>query len=233
MVFFNPNELGLGRKANCRRKPFHQACYVTKYGHVGGSPVEAFDDTIHNFNPGDTVAMEADRLDPSKPPVVKFYVFRPDGKLSTNTLFDTSGPKFVPGVCQHCHGTGAGKFVVLDPQAYQYPGVPKDSPHGLDKQQEKFRLINETVAFSHVHAGPYYDFLSSLYPDGAPVGVHKAGSKAIPAPVPGGLAEEGVRLRECRQALVPHLPHVAGSALRVRRPWRQFLPADPSRQRHA
>jgi hypothetical protein len=184
VVFFNPNELGLGRKANCRRKPSHQACYVTKYGHVGGSPVEAFDDTIHNFNPGDTVALEADRVDPGKPPVVKYYVFRPDGKLSTNTLFDTSGPKFVPGVCQHCHGTGPGKFVVLDPQAYQYPGVPKDSPHGLDKQQEKFRLINEAVAFSHVHAGPYYDFLSSLYPNGAPVGVHKPGSKAIPAPVP-------------------------------------------------
>src|SRR3954454_16741763 len=81
VVFFNPNELGLGRKVNCTRAPLHQACYVTKYGTVGGSPVQAFDDTIHSFNPGDTVAMEADRVDLNKPPVGKFYIYGPDGKL--------------------------------------------------------------------------------------------------------------------------------------------------------
>ena len=145
--FYNPNELGLGRKVNCKRSSFRQACYVTKFGHVGGSPVEAFDDTIHNTNPGDTVAMESERFDPNQPPAVKFYIYRPNGALATNTQFDTSGPKYAPAACNHCHG-GAykavqGNFVVLDPHAYQYPGVAANSPHGLDAQQEKFRLMNE------------------------------------------------------------------------------------------
>ncbi len=178
VVFFNPNELGLGRKVNCARRPFHQACYVTKYGTVGGSPFEAFDDTIHGFNPGDTVAMEADRPDTSKPPVGKFYIYGPDGKLRLTTHFDTSGPKYVNASCVHCHG--GGEFVVLDPQSYQYPGVNDDSPFSLAQQQEKFRVLNETVAYAHVHTGKYWDFLNSLYPDG----VHTKGAKAIPAPVP-------------------------------------------------
>ena len=178
-VFYNPNELGLGRKVNCKRTLNHQACYVTKYGHVGGSPFESFDDTIHNFNPGDTVAMEADRV-PPKPSVVRFYIYKPNGKLSRSTLFDTSGPKFVPGVCNHCHG--GNEFVVLDPHAYRYPGVSKDSPHSLDKQQEKFRVLNESVAYAHLgeSGGPYLALLQRLYEDnwGTP------GAKAIPEPIP-------------------------------------------------
>lgn len=187
VVFFNPNDLGLGRKLNCVRSPGRQACYVTKYGHVGGSPFEAFDDTIHGFNPGDTVAMEADRIDPSSPTpktVTKFYIYRPDGKLSLTTVFDTSGPKYVPTPCLHCHG--GGKFVVLDPHSYEFPGVSKNSPFSLDQQQEKFRKINETVAYSHVHTGVYWDFLNSLYPQG----VHTAGAKAIPAPTPPAWREQ-------------------------------------------
>jgi hypothetical protein len=179
VVFYNPNELGLGRKVNCKRRLNHEACYVTKYGHIGGSPFEAFDDTIHNFHPGDTVAMEADRA-PSKPSVVKFYVYKPNGKLSTSTVFDTSGPKFVPGVCKHCHGHN--EFVVIEPHAYQYPGVSKDSPHGLEKQQEKFRLMNEAVAYAHQGKAndPYLELVHSLYLQG----FETPGSKARRAPPP-------------------------------------------------
>ena len=46
VVFYNPNELCLGRRVNCRASSpgglaVHTACYVTKYGHVGGSPLDA------------------------------------------------------------------------------------------------------------------------------------------------------------------------------------------------
>jgi hypothetical protein len=186
VVFYNPNELGLGRKVSCHTHDArYQACYVTKYGEVGGSPVTAFDDTIHNLNPGDTVAMEADRPGTfDKPPLVKYYIYGPDGKLRTNTHFDSGGPKFVPGACQHCHGRPDGKFVALDPQAYQYPGVSKTSPFGLDKQQEKFWKINLIVGTTHLpQADNYITFLSSLYPT-QQFGWYFPGAKAVRAPTP-------------------------------------------------
>lgn len=180
VVFYNPNELGLGRRVNCKRRENHEACYVIKYGSVGGSPVEAFDDTIHNLHPGDTVAMEANHSAQTGKATVTFYIYGPDGNLSPSTHFDSSGPKFVPHACQHCHGRPNGEFVVLDPYAYQYPGVSQKSPHGLDKQQEKFRLINQTVNFAHPTPDNYTTFLSTLYPQS----VHAPGAKAIPAPTP-------------------------------------------------
>jgi len=72
--------------------------------------------------------------------------------------------------------------VVLDPHAYQYPGVSKNSPFGLNKQQEKFRQINNIVAFNHALPEPdnYVDFLKSIYPKD----VTLPGSKAVRAPTP-------------------------------------------------
>jgi hypothetical protein len=188
VVFYNPNEIGLGRRLNCTGNIPHTACYVTKYGHPGGSPQEAFDETVSNVSPGDTVAMV-------RGTDMKFYVYRPDGSLATNTVFDPSGPKYVPYACLHCHGSALydyygyhsfpyGNFVVLDPQAYRYPGARKSDASSLDLQQEKFRRINRLLSFGHPADSPYTKLLQSIYPGQNGLGVYIPGTKAIDSPVP-------------------------------------------------
>jgi hypothetical protein len=201
VVFFNPNEIGLGRRANCHETlaggvlPY-VACYVTKFGHVGGPPDEMLDDTADSLNPGDTVALEFSPGPNAGPRFTKFYVYGPDGKLKTHTAFDPEGDiKHVPNVCLHCHGAsdlgGGGnydnggdrnaRFVTLDPQAYKFPA---SGPYMLDKQQERFREMNAMISYTFHHSGPGWDFMDSLYPQY----VHNPGSKAAPAPLPAAWA---------------------------------------------
>jgi hypothetical protein len=190
VAFFNPNELGLGRRANCKQTggnglPIYVACYVTKFGHVGGSPAEMLDDTIDEYNPGDTVAMEfSPGPNTNGQRITKFYIYGPDGNLKTHTAFDPEGDvKHVPNVCLHCHGGGnPAQFVTLDPHAYQYP---PSGPYTLANQQERFREMNSMIAYTFHHTGPGWDFMDSLYPQ---AGVHTAGAKAFPAPLPAAWA---------------------------------------------
>jgi hypothetical protein len=199
VVFFNPNEIGLGRRVNCRKRTEFSvpvvACYNTKFGEVGGNVDEMLEDTADQIAPGDVVAMEFSFGGLSASRNVKFYIYGPDGKLKTHTAFDTEGSvKFVPNVCLHCHGIGTrqdldpvthAKFVALDPQEYRYQ---TSGPFTLANQQERFRELNEMIAFAVQHTGPPWDLLDAIYPRTASggFGVHTPGTKAIKQPVPAG-----------------------------------------------
>ena len=187
--------MGLDRRTVCRQNGTDPAtasvaCCVVKYGHVGGSVNEALDDTINNYHPGDTVCMGYSPGPAGGDRLVTFYAYRPDGNLSPFTSFDTSGPKYVPEVCMHCHGRikdgkvngsdAGGKLVFFDAPAYQYRGY--SGPHSLAGQQEKFRRMNQMVQLTHHHTGPYVDFINSLYPNG----VNTPGSEAHSPPVLAG-----------------------------------------------
>ena len=112
VVFFNPNEIGLGRRVNCRKTGTSApiiACYNTKFGDVGGNVDEMLEDTADLVGPGDSVAMEFSPGGLSAERNVKYYIYGPDGKLKTKTAFDTEGyVKYVPNVCNHCHNGGTG-----------------------------------------------------------------------------------------------------------------------------
>ena len=193
--FFNPNEIGLGRRANCKRTdiyPYDVACYVTKFGHVGESPDGLLDDTIDHQNPGDTVAMEfSPGPNTNGKRITKFYIFGADGNLKTHTAFDPEGDvKHVPNVCLHCHGNSRkgndnwngdvnGKFVTFDPTEYRYPA---SGAHTLASQQERFREMNAMIAYTFHHDGPGWNLMHAIYP----TDVHTPGSKAIRAAVPPG-----------------------------------------------
>ncbi len=193
VVFFNPNELGLGRRVNCTMTSGGQptvACYNTKFGEVGGNVDEMLHDTADLIAPGDSVAMEFSPggLRPDRN--VKYFIYGPDGKLKTKTAFDTEGyVKYVPNVCNHCHNggiwDGLGRFVALDPHEYQYQS---SGPYTLENQQERFRQLNEMISYALRHTGPAWDLIDSIYPGspGVPLGVHAPGTKARPAPVPEG-----------------------------------------------
>ncbi len=154
VVFFNPNELGLTRRANCKIKsnPGQQnsyACYVTKYGHVGEVPGLSLQDGIAGVAAGDTVAMEYSVTPTSNGErVVQFFIYKPgispaDMPLALDTKFDDDpGKKHVPGVCMHCHGLSKPQFVVFDAHEYEYPPT---GPYTLANQQERIRELNAIV----------------------------------------------------------------------------------------
>lgn len=157
VVFYNPNELGLTRRANCKSHAVngvvHYSCYVTKYGSVGAPHVESLWDGVGGLFPGDTVAMEfSPAPGTGSQRIVKFYIYGPASDpsqqpLKTHTAFDTDGDqKYVPNVCMNCHGYYTPQFVVFDPHQYEYLGIGQNT---LQNLQEPFRQLNRLVWIVH------------------------------------------------------------------------------------
>lgn len=176
--FYNPQEFGLGRRGTCHTRgstveDLEMACCVAKYGHVGGDRIEALHDTISDTHVGDTVCMEYS-AGPGPDRIVKFLAFKSTGELSASTVFDTSGDKFVPEVCGHCHGRTqdwkendgdqGGRFVFFDAPAYEY--AYWDPMWTKAAQEERLRELNRLVKMTHGNTGVYADYIDSLYRDG-------------------------------------------------------------------
>ncbi len=166
--FFNPNEIGLGRRVNCNMMEspdFRIACYVTKFGHVGGSPKHMLEQTIAGHDPGDTVAMEYASGPNGGPRFTKFFIYGPDGMLKQHTAFDTEGDvKYVPNVCAHCHGgyeqSDGYRFNTLDPTLYEFA---KSGPGSREAQEERIRLMNQMISYTFKRQGPYWEQMNTLY----------------------------------------------------------------------
>lgn len=163
VTFFNPNDLGLTRRANCNRYERQGvgqfACYVTKYGKLGESPYESLWDGFAGLNPGDTVAMEFTAPvngDPSDRSV-KFYIYAPgqtpsQQSLKLKTAFDTDGDtKYVPEVCLHCHGLYVPQFAVFDVMEYEWLGVGQSKVENIQEQMREWNSWVDTIA---AHTNP-------------------------------------------------------------------------------
>jgi glucose/arabinose dehydrogenase len=62
-------------------------------------------------NPANTGNLGTVTMDISPEGFTRFYVFAPDGNLSTSAVLDAEGKKFIPELCTSCHGgkyTGPG-----------------------------------------------------------------------------------------------------------------------------
>ena len=189
--FYNHQEFGLGRQTVCKQQgqdPLTAtvACYVTKYGGFDGPKGAALDNAIQHQSPEDTVALEFSPGPGGGQRFVKAYAYKPNGSLSTSTVFDSSGPKFVPEVCMHCHaklgdwalknGDFGGKFVFFDVQSYDFV-AEFGQPFGRAEQQEKFRVMNQMVKLVD-GPGAHSSFIDTIYPGG----VNVPGSTASAAP---------------------------------------------------
>jgi hypothetical protein len=163
--FYNRNELGIGRKLTCRKDSSVLACYLVKYGDPGGPVDESLDDLMNDTNPDDTVAMDWTRSRG-----VRFYVYAPSGQLKYGTHFDLEGEKYVPGVCQGCHG-GLPTFVPVDPTTHLYRNKTE-----RNAASEPIRKINQMI-FNTPGAinDSIRDYITRLYPSG----VATAGAKAV------------------------------------------------------
>jgi hypothetical protein len=98
VAYLNHNDLGFGRRMTIRvdQATNEVFAFVTNYGSA--------DDAAENRSPAATVAMEFTALAGVPEPVVKFFVFAPDRKLTLSANLDGNGEKYVPNLCQNCHG---------------------------------------------------------------------------------------------------------------------------------
>jgi hypothetical protein len=153
-VYLNGADLNFGRSMFVKtRSNGDVASYVQNY------PTLA--DAINNTNLIATVAMEyrAPENDPSAPKFTTFYVFGATGERLTKIDLDGRGEKYVPGLCNVCHGgkpkqggfhgsiatyedqgdTGA-KWIPWDLDTYKFhPSLTRQT------QEAEFKKLNAAV----------------------------------------------------------------------------------------
>ena len=107
--YLNYNDLGFGRDMHIRQAANGDVfAYVTNYGNPDQNLLNA--DYANNqdlAHQGATVCMETTSQAGVAGRVVKFFVYNgggPTAKLINSANLDGFGPKFVPNLCQNCHG---------------------------------------------------------------------------------------------------------------------------------
>lgn len=159
VVYYNRNELGLGRELGCVRftevdrhgaKPSRGiACFVTNYGRGFGEGKPSLDMAVRGDEPRNTVCIIY------RPALgmgyeIQFYVFGPTGHRQEWAQLDTLGPRPHPLVCMNCHGgeydaerhlAVNAHFLPLDPSLVDFTG---DSGPELTRagQEERIRAVN-------------------------------------------------------------------------------------------
>ena len=102
-VYRNAADLGFGRVMSMRvRNDGSVAAYVENYATLDEA-VDAVDTGIRNGLLA-TVAMEYSPGPLGGSPYTKFYTFGPDDERITSIDLDGRGAKFMPGLCNVCHG---------------------------------------------------------------------------------------------------------------------------------
>jgi hypothetical protein len=156
-VYYNENELGLGRELACsvftteRHGLRGQACYVTNYGQNFNDREGALRDAVAGVRVKNTVAI---LYNPELPPgsQVNFWTYGgaeigDDGLAAYSAQLDYMGPRAVPQICTSCHGgtydpetnlVRHGHFLPANvPELRFAPSAP------LAEQMERFRIISE------------------------------------------------------------------------------------------
>src|SRR5262249_44242557 len=112
-IYYNKNELGLGRELGCARfvdgtdedgAPIEGiACFVTNYGPGFRQGQISLQSAIDGTDLRNTVCITyRPAMDPGYE--VQFYVYGPQGKRQEWARLDTLGQRPVPHVCMNCHG---------------------------------------------------------------------------------------------------------------------------------
>lgn len=156
--YINANDLGFTRRMFVRTDPITGiiSSYVENYPSIA--------DAQNQTNLIATVAMEytvapgQDPLDPDAKRFSTFYVFDANGDRDLGADLDGRGFKFVPGLCNTCHGgrpkalvnsvypdngdTGAG-FIPWDLDTYEF----EDNTGAVSRaaQEDQFKIFNLTV----------------------------------------------------------------------------------------
>jgi hypothetical protein len=95
-VYFNANDLSLGRSMHAKQTANSTAYFVSNFPTV--------DDARQGSDLIATVAMDYSPVASGGQPFTKFYVFDNKGNRVNNADLDFNGPKFLPTLCLNCHG---------------------------------------------------------------------------------------------------------------------------------
>ncbi len=198
-IYYNANDLDLGRDMHCKETPPLQvACYVTNYGPKPGDPgfpneTIALNDAIAAANgtaggaPFATVAMEWSMVSPNP----TFYVYDQNGNLAPQAVLDSDGAKAVPQICLPCHGgtfnstshtVSGASFLPFDVFTFGYGS----SPYALNDQQEPFRILNSLVLETQTSPTNSHSAIADLINHMYPAGVTTPLAPAVDTFVPMG-----------------------------------------------
>jgi hypothetical protein len=160
VIYYNKNELGLGRELGCAEFDDGKAsdgtplvgvaCYVSNYGTAFRDVVNSLPLAIAGTHRKNTVCIT---WRPSMPAdyQVQFYTYNGDGLRRESAQLDTLGPRPVPQVCMGCHGGSYdaerhlaknARFLPLDPNVVLWaaPGTPGGVTRAA--QEERIRKLN-------------------------------------------------------------------------------------------
>jgi parallel beta-helix repeat protein len=186
VAYYNQNELGFGRGANCRANGSDVACYVSYHGLAAGGPSDvALEQALAGTSSLPTTAMVYHNAINGSANDITFYIYDASGNLATDFDFGSSGSEFAPQACLACHGgtydsasnsASGASFLPYDPNAFVFSA---ESGYTLADQQENFRILNNLVN-STSPSSAIQNWISGTY--GGNVGV--AGTTASSTYVP-------------------------------------------------
>lgn len=182
--YLNYNDLGSGRDMHFRDLGNgHVAAFVTNYGDFDQDHGDA-DDAASRTDPGATVCMEFAPVEGDSTPIVKFFVYAGNGNgenavLQPGADLDGFGVKYVPNLCNTCHGGDyypddaenpvaaeldmGARFRELDTATYKFPEgriVPDDGEKDRFKQQN----LMIAGAGSGIATDAILDLIAGWYP---------------------------------------------------------------------
>lgn len=184
VIYYNKNELGLGRELGCSefedgvdaagRTLIGVACYVTNYGLSFRDVRRSLKLAAEGTHPKNTVCITyRPSMDPGYE--IQFQVYGPGGSRQDWAQLDTLGPRANPHVCMNCHGgvydeqrhlAKYARFLPMDPNVvvFAHPGDDPATPPGLTRagQEERIRRANH-LALSTPLTPSQQEMLQELY----------------------------------------------------------------------
>lgn len=181
IIYYNKNELGLGRELGCAefddgvdvtgKKLVGIACYVTNYGLAFRDMQRSLRLAADGRHPKNTVCIT---YRPSMEPgyEIQFQVYGPQGNRQDWAQLDTLGPRANPHVCMNCHGgvydeqkhlAKYARFLPMDPSVVVF-AAGAGVPAGLTRagQEERIRRANALALATPLTPGQQ-EMVNELY----------------------------------------------------------------------
>jgi hypothetical protein len=198
-VYYNRNELGLGRQLGCAQfidgydtggaPMLGVACFVTNHGPGFRMEKVALAAAVGNRQVRNTVCITyRPTMDPGYQ--VQFYVYGPKGRRQEWARLDTLGPRPHPQVCMNCHGGGYDSarhlaknahFLPLDPNLVQFAdGAGAALGTTRAGQEDRIRVFN-ALATQTPLTQAQRDMLDRLYGGAVMSGGATATGDDVPA----------------------------------------------------
>jgi hypothetical protein len=183
VIYYNRNELGLGRELGCSEFPAGAdrdgntvtgiACYVTNYGYAFRDVRNSLQLAQDGGHPKNTVCIAyLPTMDPGYQ--VQFFVYGPSGRRQDWAQLDTIGPRANPHVCMNCHGgvyddqrhlAKFARFLPMDPNVVSFGDAGEAPAITRAAQEERIRRLNAFALRTPITSGQR-EMLHELYGGG-------------------------------------------------------------------